>query len=53
MSCDPTTTALQQLAGCQARVLPAVAAQLKTETTGRGPTQPPSRLISEADAQNR
>ena len=53
MSCDPTTTALQQLAGCQARILPAVAAQLNTETPGHGSTQPHSRLISEADAQNR
>ena len=53
MSCDPITTAPQQLAGYQARVLPAVATQLKTETTGCGPTQPQSRLISEADAQNR
>ena len=31
----------------------AVAAQLKTETTGCGNTQPRGRLISEADAQNR
>ena len=53
MSCDPITTALQQLAGCQVRVLAAVADQLNTETTGCGPTQPRSRLISEADAQNR
>ncbi len=53
ISCDPITTALQQLAGCPARILPAVAAQLNTETTGCGPTQPHSRLISEADAQNR
>ena len=53
MSCDPITTALEQLAGCQARILSAVAAQLSTETTGCGPTQFRSRLISEADAQNR
>ncbi len=53
MSCDPITTARQQLAGCQARILPAVAAQLNTETTACDPTQPHSRLISEADAQNR
>ena len=48
MSCNPITTAPQQLAGYQARILPAVAAQLTTETTGCGPTQPHSRLISEA-----
>ena len=53
MSCDPITTAPQQLAGYQLRILPAVAAQLNTETTRCGPTQPRSRLISEADAQNR
>ncbi len=53
MSCDPITTALQQLAGCQACILPALAAQLNTETTGCGPTQLRSRLISEADAQDR
>jgi hypothetical protein len=53
MSCDPITNALQQLAGYQARILPAVAAQLNTETTGFGNTEPRSRLISEADAQNR
>ena len=53
MSCDLITTALQQLAGCQACILPAVAAQLNTETTGFGHIQPRSRLISEADAQNR
>jgi len=53
MSCNPITTAPQQPAGCPARILPAVAAQLNIETTGCGPTQPRSRLISEADAQNR
>ena len=53
MSCDPITTALQQLAGYQARDLPAVATQLKTETTGCGHPPPRNRLISEADAQNR
>jgi len=53
MSCNPITTAPQQLAGYQARILPALAAQLNTETTGCGPSQPHSRLISEADAQNR
>jgi len=53
MSCDPITTAPQQLAGCQARILPAVAAELSTETAGCGPTQLHSRLISEADAQKR
>jgi len=53
MSCDPVIAAPQQLAGCQARILPAVAAQLNTETTGCGPTQLRRRLISEADAQNR
>ena len=53
MSCNPITTALRQFAGCQARILPAVAAQLNTEMTGCGHTQLRSRLISEADAQNR
>ena len=53
MSCNPITIALQQLAGYQARILLAVAAQLTIETTGRAPTQPHSRLISEAYAQNR
>jgi hypothetical protein len=53
MSCDLITTAVQELAGCQARILPAVAAQLNTEMTGWGPTQLRGRLISEADAQNR
>jgi hypothetical protein len=53
MSCDLISTALEQLAGCQACILPAVAAQLNAETTGCGPTQLRSRLISEADAQNR
>jgi hypothetical protein len=41
MSCDPITTGLQQLAGCQARILPAAAAQLNTETTGCGPHPAP------------
>ena len=50
---DPITTAPRQLAGCQERILPAVAVQLNTETTGCGPIQLRSRLISEADAQNR
>ena len=40
MSCNPITTAPQQLAGYPARILPAVAAQLNTETTACGPTQP-------------
>ncbi len=53
MSCDPITAAPQQLVGYQARILPAVGTQLNTETTGCSPTQPHSRLISEADAQNR
>ena len=53
MSCDLITIALQQRAGYETRILPAVAAQLNTETTGCGPTQLRSRLISEADAQNR
>ena len=53
MSCNPITTAPQQLAGYQTRMLPTVAAQLNTETTRCGPTEPRSQLISEADAQNR